>query len=186
MSSSAPKEKTVYEKWLELPEHVVGEIIKGELHVSPRPAPKHARASTKLSGQLDGPFDAGSNGPGGWIILFEPEIHLESNIMVPDIAGWRRERMPQIPDEAFFSIVPDWACEVLSPSTAVLDRTKKMPLYASQGVKHFWLVDPIIRTLEVYENDHMNWKLLYTYANDDKVRAAPFDAIEIELSALWS
>lgn len=186
MSSSAIKEKIAYEKWLELPENVIGEIIMGDLHVSPRPAPKHARASSILGGNLTGPFDQGKGGPGGWWILDEPEIHLENNIIVPDIAGWRRERMPQIPDEAFFSVVPDWICEVLSPSTAALDRAKKMPFYAQQGVKYFWLVDPIAKTLEVYENDHARWILVHTYANDDKLRAVPFDAIEIELAALWS
>ncbi len=186
MSSSGVKEKTAYEKWLELPENVVGEIIMGDLHVSPRPAPKHARASSILGGTLTGPFDQGNGGPGGWWILDEPEIHLENNIMVPDIAGWRRERMPQIPDEAFFSLIPDWACEVLSPGTAILDRARKMPLYAQLGLKHFWLVDPLARTLEVYENDHARWALVHTYVNDDKVRAVPFDAIEIDLSALWS
>ena len=186
MSSIAAKEKTAHEKWLELPDNVIGEIIGGNLHVSPRPAPKHARASTKLSGQLDGPFDSGKGGPGGWVIVFEPEIHLDVNIIVPDIAGWTREHLPEIPDAAFFSIVPDWICEVLSPGTVVLDRSKKMPIYARQGVRHFWLVDPIAKTLEVYENDHLNWKLLRTYANDDKVRAAPFDAIEIDLAVLWS
>lgn len=186
MSSTAPKQKTAYEKWLELPENVVGEIIAGDLHVSPRPAPKHSVASSSLGSELMGPFHKGRSGPGGWWILDEPEIHLENNIIVPDIGGWRRERMPQIPDEAFFSVTPDWVCEVLSPSTAVLDRARKMPLYAHLGVKHFWLVDPLNKTLEVYENDHAKWTLVHTYVDDDKVRAVPFDAIEIELSVLWS
>lgn len=186
MSSSAPKVKTVHEKWLELPDNVVGEIIMGELHVSPRPAPKHARASTKLAGVLDGPFDTGVGGPGGWLILFEPEIHLDANIFVPDIGGWKRDRMPTIPDEAFFSVVPDWICEVLSPGTAVIDRVRKMPLYAQQGVKYVWMIDPIAKSLEVYENEHGRWVVVHTYMNDDKVRAVPFDAIEIDLSILWS
>ncbi|MGZ3770108.1 MAG: Uma2 family endonuclease [Bdellovibrio sp.] len=185
MNSSAPRVKTVQEKWLELPDNVVGEIIMGELQVSPRPAPKHAVASSSLGSELMGPFHKGNGGPGGWWILDEPEIHLESNIIVPDIAGWRRDRLPTIPDEAFFSIIPDWACEVLSPSTAAFDRVKKMPLYAQQGLKHFWLVDPNAKTLEVYENDHGRWVLIKTYMNDDKVRAIPFDAIEIDLSVLW-
>ena len=186
MSSSATKEKTVYEKWLELPENVIGEIIMGNLHVSPRPAPRHGNAASSLLDEVMGPFHKGKGGPGGWLIMIEPEVHLENNILVPDLAGWRRERMPHIPDEAFFSVVPDWICEVLSPSTAVLDKAKKMPLYAQQGVKHFWMVDPISKTLEIYENDHARWVLVHTYANDDKVRSVPFDAIEIELSMLWS
>jgi Uma2 family endonuclease len=185
MSSAASKNKTAYEKWMELSDDVVGEIIAGELHVSPRPAPKHSRASTKLSGVLDGPFDSGKGGPGGWTLLFEPEIHINSNIFVPDIGGWRRERLSKAPEEPFISIAPDWICEVLSPSTTTFDRSKKMPLYAELGLSHFWLVDPIHKTLEIYVNDHMNWKLLKTYANDDKVRAAPFDALEFDLSILW-
>ncbi len=186
MNSAVKKIKTVHEQWLELPDIVVGEIIAGDLHVSPRPAPRHSIASSVLGAELMGPFNFGKNGgPGGWIILDEPELHLDGHILVPDIAGWRRERMPAIPDEAFFSLVPDWACEVLSPSTAVLDRVKKMPLYLSLGLKYFWLVDPIARTLEVYENDHQVWKLICSYANDDKVRAIPFDALEIELADLW-
>ncbi|MGZ3775899.1 MAG: Uma2 family endonuclease [Pseudobdellovibrionaceae bacterium] len=186
MNSSAPTEKTVHEKWLELPDNIVGEIIMGELYVSPRPAPKHSRAASSIGGELFSPFDRGNNGPGGWIILFEPEIHIDSNIFVPNVAGWRRENLVQIPDEAFFSVTPDWTCEVLSPSTAVLDRVKKMPLYAQIGIKHFWLADPVGKTLEVYEKDHGRWVLVRTYANDDKVRAVPFDAIEIDLSILWS
>ena len=185
MSASVPKVKSVHEQWMELPENVVGEIIMGELHVSPRPAPKHARASTKIAGSLDGPFDSGVGGPGGWVILFEPEIHLESTIVVPDIAGWKRERMPQIPDEAYFSTIPDWVCEVLSPSTAALDRARKMPFYAQSGVKHFWLVDPIAKSLEVYENHHGRWVVVHTYMEDEKARAVPFDAIELDLSTLW-
>jgi Uma2 family endonuclease len=186
MKSSAKKNKTSYEKWLELPSHFVGEIIMNDLHVSPRPSPIHARASTKLSSQLDGPFDSGKNGPGGWIILFEPEIHIESDIFVPDIAGWRRERLPQVPHEAYFTLICDWACEVLSPSTAILDRTRKMPLYAQYGLKHFWLVDPSTQTLEVYENDRSKWRLLDTFAENDKIKAPPFEVIEIDLSLLWS
>jgi Uma2 family endonuclease len=187
MNSTAPKVKSPQEMWLELPDNVVGEIIMGELHVSPRPAPKHATASSALGIEIGGPFQFGkSGGPGGWWILDEPEIHIEDSITVPDIAGWKRERMPQIPNEAFFSIAPDWICEVLSPGTAAFDRAKKMPLYAEQGVKHLWLVDPIEKSLEVFENDNARWVLIHTYINDDKVRAVPFDAIEIELSSLWT
>ena len=186
MNSPIKKVKTNYEAWAELPSHVVGEIIGDELHASPRPTPRHANSCTGVVDQIRGPFHNGSGGgPGGWIILFEPEIHMDENIFVPDIAGWKRERMPQIPDEAFFTKEPDWICEVLSPSTAALDRVKKMPLYANLGVKFFWLVDPLIKTVEIYKNDHINWLLLNTFSDDKKVRAAPFDAIEIDLSVLW-
>jgi Uma2 family endonuclease len=186
VSSSALKEKTAYEKWLQLPENVVGEIVMGELHVNPRPAPKHGNAASSLLMEI-APFHKGRNGsPGGWLIMIEPEIHIENNITVPDIAGWKRTRMPVVPEEAFFSLAPDWICEVLSPSTAVWDRVNKMPLYAKQEVRHFWIIDPILKTMEVYQNDHLSWKLICTYANDNKIRAAPFADIEIDLSALWA
>jgi Uma2 family endonuclease len=186
MNQAAKKIKTIHEQWLELPDHVVGEIIAGELHVSPRPAPKHGNAASSLLNEVMGPFHKGKGGPGGWIIMMEPELHLDSNILVPDIGGWRRERLPTIPEEAFFSLAPDWVCEVLSPSTASLDRVKKMPLYLNLGVKYLWLIDPIIKTLEVYKSDQVSWVLVKTYMNSDKVVAVPFDAIEIELSTLWS
>lgn len=186
MSSSPLKEKTIYEEWLALPEDVVGEIIMGELIVSPRPAPKHTRAASQLGGIINGPFDSGRGGPGGWIILDEPEVHINGHIFVPDLAGWRREIMPRIPDEAFFTLVPSWICEVLSPSTSGVDRVKKMPLYAELGVSHFWLIDPIHRTLEIYSNDHLSWRLVKTYAGNDMVRAVPFDAVEVDLSLLWA
>lgn len=170
---------------MELPDNVVGEIIAGELHVSPRPAPRHARAASKLGRIIDGPYDSGVNGPGGWIILDEPEIHKEEHIFVPDIAGWKKDRLTLKNEDVFISVEPDWACEILSPGTTKLDKVKKMPLYAEIGIKFFWLVDPAIKTLDVYVNDHANWKLLKTYSDHDKVRAVSFDAIEFDLSLLW-
>ncbi len=134
--------------------------------------------------KIGGPFDIG--GPGGWWILDEPEIHLDSHILVPDLAGWKRERMPQIPDEAFFTLIPDWVCEVLSPSTRRLDKSKKMPLYAQQGLRYLWLVDPVDKTLEVYENQSGKWFLHQVYSDNDIAQAAPFDSLKIDLSALWS
>ena len=134
--------------------------------------------------KIGGPFDIG--GPGGWWILDEPEIHLDSHILVPDLAGWKRERMPQIPDEAFFTLIPDWVCEVLSPSTRRLDKSKKMPLYAQQGLRYLWLVDPVDKTLEVYENQSGKWFLHHVYSDNDVAQAAPFDSLKIDLSELWS
>jgi len=179
------KKRATYEDLLALPEHVVGEIIGGELVVSPRPAPRHARASTILTGELSGPFDRGRGGPGGWIILDEPELHLGEDVVVPDLAGWKRERMPELPEEAFFRMAPDWVCEVLSPGTARLDRREKLPVYAREKVAHAWLVDPIAKTLEVYGLEGKAWMLLGADGNDDLVRAEPFDAIALELGALW-
>ena len=175
-----------YEDLLKLPENLVGEIIHGQLVTHPRPAPRHALAATSLGGKLFGPFKEGTDGPGGWWILDEPEVHLQGHVLVPDIAGWRRERMPHLPDTAWFELAPDWVCEVLSPSTARIDRVEKLPLYAAFGVRHAWLVDPELRTLEVFENRDGKWLLLTAFENDNAVSIAPFDAITFNLAALWA
>ncbi len=176
-----------YDDILALPENLVGEIIRGVLHTHPRPAPRHARVYSSLGGNLWNPFDKGSGGPGGWWILDEPELHLGENVLVPDLAGWRRERMPALPDTAWFELAPDWVCEILSPATARTDRVLKMPLYAQQGVRHLWLVDPDIRTLEVYSLDaQQHWTLLKTLKDDDPVSQPPFDAISFDLDSLWA
>jgi Uma2 family endonuclease len=184
MNDPAERQAT-YEDLLQVPGHLVAEIINGRLVTHPRPAPPHARASSSLGGDLVNPFDRGRGGPGGWWILDEPELHLGRHVLVPDIAGWRRERMPALPETAWFELAPDSVCEVLSPSTARIDRVEKLPLYAQAGVTHAWLVDPDIRTLEVFENREGKWLLLDAFENDDRVRAAPFDAVEIELGTLW-
>ncbi|HSN98013.1 MAG TPA: Uma2 family endonuclease [Candidatus Nanopelagicales bacterium] len=172
-----------------VPPHLVAELIRGTLHTFPRPAPAHAQASSALGVELGGPFDRGRGGPGGWRILDEPELHLGDDVVVPDLAGWRRERMPRLPAESFFTLAPDWICEVLSPGTAAHDRAEKMPLYAAAGVSHAWLVDPVARTVEVYvllgEGARRGWLLLGVHRDSARVRAEPFDAIEIDLAGLW-
>jgi len=135
---------------------------------------------------LGGAFHRGRGGPGGWILLYEPELHLGEDVMVPDLAGWRRERMPAVPRDAFFVIAPDWACEVLSPSTVSVDRRRKMPLYATHGVHHLWFVDPLARLVEVYGLDGRGYRHCVTVGGDEVVRLEPFDAVELELGALWS
>jgi Uma2 family endonuclease len=175
-----------YEDILALPHHVVGEILDGELHVSPRPAVPHAIAAAALSDELGPPFRRGRGGPGGWLILFEPELHLGQDIVVPDFAGWRRERMPEAPEAAFFTLAPDWACEVLSPSTARLDRGPKLACYARERVAHYWIVDPIAKLLEVLRLDGATYRIVMTAGGDDKMRAEPFDAIELDLAILWA
>jgi Uma2 family endonuclease len=179
------KRCATYEDLLAVPAHLVAEIIHGVLVTQPRPATKHARASSVLGVELGGPFDRGRGGPGGWILLDEPELHLHGDILVPDLAGWRRERMPELPDAAAFELAPDWVCEVLSPSTAATDRAEKMPIYARERVANVWLVDPIARTLEALRLDGARWILLGTWRDDAKVRVEPFDAVELELSGLW-
>lgn len=182
-----PAEKfATYEDLFDLPENLVGEIINGRVVTHPRPAPKHARAYSILGGRIIGPYDEGTDGPGGWWILDEPEIHLDGDILVPDIAGWRRERMPKLPETAWFDLAPDWLCEILSPSTARVDRVEKLPIYARWGVQHVWLVDPDLRTLEAYENADGRWLLLATLKDDDAVSVTPFDAISFSLGGLWA
>jgi Uma2 family endonuclease len=174
-----------YDDLLAVPEHLVAEIVDGELHASPRPAPRHATTSSALGMILGPPFGQGRNGPGGWRIIDEPELHLAADVLVPDLAGWRRERMPRLPEVAYFPLAPDWLCEVLSPSTARLDRSKKLAVYARERVPHVWLVDPLARTLEVLVLESGRWSILATHAGADVVRVPPFEAIDLELNLLW-
>ena len=175
-----------YEDLCRVPDHLIAQIVQGQLITLPRPAPKHARASSSLGEELVGPFDKGrGGGPGGWWILDEPELHLGEDILVPDIAGWRRERMPTLPESPYFELPPDWVCEVLSPSTARLDRVDKLPVYAHNGVPHAWLVDPDARTLEVLALHEGHWLVLKAYKDDEAICAEPFDAITFSLAALW-
>jgi Uma2 family endonuclease len=180
------RRRATYEDLLKVPDHLVAEIINGELVTSPRPASPHARASSSIGGELYGPFDRGRSGPGGWVILDEPELHILGHVLVPDLAGWQRERMPEMPDATAFELAPDWACEVLSPATAVIDRSAKVPIFAQAGVSHVWLVDPSLKTVEALRLESGNYRLLGTWHGDAQARIEPFDAIELELTALWS
>jgi len=183
--SSALKKNATYADLCAVPDSFVAEILGGELYASPRPASPHAHAAHLLGFELTGPFEVGQNGPGGWWFLAEPELHFAADVVVPDIAGWRRERMPVMPAVAHFTLAPDWLCEVLSPSTKVIDRRKKLPIYAAAGVQHVWLVDPLQQTLEVLRLESQVWSLVATHEADAKVRAEPFAAIELPLRALW-
>jgi Uma2 family endonuclease len=180
------RRRATYEDVLAAPPHKVAEVIDGELYLNPRPGGPHARSGVKLIAKLDGPFDSGEGGPGGWILLAEPELHIGPDVLVPDLAAWRRERMATVPNAPYFTLAPDWICEVLSKSTARTDRWKKLPIYARERVKHAWLVDPILRTLEVFRLSEGRWTLVATYGENDRVRAEPFDAIELELGVLWA
>ncbi|MDX2307483.1 MAG: Uma2 family endonuclease [Hyphomicrobium sp.] len=185
MNIHSPSRPATYADIEALPPNVVGEILFGVLHTHPRPAPRHARALSRLGAELDGPFDRGKGGPGGWIILDEPELHLGSHVVVPDLAGWRRERLPKLPETAFFETAPDWVCEVLSPATARVDRTDKLAIYAEHGVGHVWLVDPIAMTLEVLALTDGKWQIAATFKDADPVTAPPFDAHTFALDVLW-
>jgi Uma2 family endonuclease len=184
MTSTAKKYAT-YDDVLNAPPHLVAELIRGTLSLLPRPRMLHARSSSRLGSELGGPFDRGRGGPGGWVLLDEPELHLASDILVPDLAGWRRARMPVLPDEAFTSVAPDWVCEVLSPSTEQLDRVDKVPIYAVNRVAHVWLLSPSAKTLEVLELDGPTYRLIATHKNDERARVKPFDAIELDLGVMW-
>jgi Uma2 family endonuclease len=185
MGESAKQLRSVYEQFLEQPDTVVAEIINGTLVTSPRPATPHAHAASALGIVLGGPFFLGQGGPGGWLILDEPELQLSEHILVPDLAAWRRERMPEMPIAPRLELAPDWICEVLSPSTQAIDRADKLPIYASHGVRHAWLIEPLGQTLEVYRLEGERWLLLGTHRGPVTVRAEPFDAVDLDLSALW-
>lgn len=178
--------RATYDDVLAAPDHLIAEIVDGVLHTSPRPAGPHALVMSVLGGDLSGPFHRGRGGPGGWWIIVEPELHLGDEVLVPDIAGWRRERLPEWPRTAAVELAPDWVCEVLSPSTARHDRIAKLPVYAREGVGHAWLIDPELRTLEVYRRHEDHWLLVATRADEAIVRAEPFEAIELELAAWWA
>jgi Uma2 family endonuclease len=180
------KRPATYADIVALPEHLVGEILNGDLVVSPRPAPRHGVASSALGATLGPPFQFGDGGPGGWWIIDEPELHLGDDVLVPDLAGWRRERMPSAPEEAYFTLSPDWVCEVLSPSTSRVDRTRKLPIYARAGIPHAWLIDPGTQTLEVYRLESGHWIVAATHGGDERVRAVPFEAIALDLARPWA
>jgi Uma2 family endonuclease len=174
-----------YQDVLDAPEHMVAEVVEGDLYLSPRPGKPHGHAETRLTTLLDGPFGLGRGGPGGWIIMSEPELHLGDDILVPDLAGWRSERAPLAGDEPYFKVVPDWVCEIVSPSTGRLDRIKKLPRYAASGVKHAWIIDPPQKSLEVYRNENERWSIIAVHAGEEAVRAEPFEAVPLELALLW-
>jgi Uma2 family endonuclease len=179
------KPRATYADVLAAPEHVVAEIIGGELVVSPRPRGPHASVTSALGTELGPPFSRGRGGPGGWIILDEPELHLGDDILVPDLGGWRRERMSHVDDVAYFTLAPDWVCEVLSMSTEKRDRADKLAIYAAAGVRHAWLLHPGRRTLEALRLHDGKWLTLAVLKDDQRARVEPFDAIELDLAVLW-
>jgi Uma2 family endonuclease len=168
-----------------VPDNFVAEIIAGELYATPRPSVLHAHAASVLGIELGGPFHRGRNGPGGWVLLDEPELHFGEDVVVPDIAGWRRDRLETVPDAAFLTLPPDWLCEMLSPTTETIDRTRKLAIYAAQRVSHVWLVSPLRETLEVLRLESQRWSLIAKHEGQAKLRAEPFDAVELDLGALW-
>jgi len=173
---------------MQVPDTKVAEIIDGELVVSPHPAWAHARAASALQAAIAGPFDRDPQdppGPGGWCLVFEPELHLGDDVLVPDVAAWRRSRMPAQTNVPFVTLAPDWVCEVVSPSTGRIDRSRKMRIYGDAGVPSLWLVDPLARTLEIYRREGNRWIVVAVHGGADTVRAEPFDAVELALTRWW-
>ena len=183
--SEPARRRATYEDILALPEHVTEEIIAGELYTQPRPAGPHTLVASQLGGELVGLFGSGRGGPGGWIIIDEPELHLGDEVLVPDIAGWKRERLPvEARMGAYFSVVPDWVCEVLSPRTRKRDRQIKPPSYAGHGVNHLWLVEPLEGEVDAFERSNGAW-LWLRIGPDDDAKIPPFDAVGLDLRAIW-
>jgi len=180
------KKPATYEDIEALPVGWGGEIIEDEL-VASRPTMGHAHAVSVLIGILGKPFSLGEGGPGGWWMIAKPEVHFGRDILVPDLAGWRNEHLlrPPSPEEPFMTLAPDWVCEVLLPSTAEVDRQRKLPLYHREGVAHAWLVDPLARTLEIFRREPSEWRLIATHAGAETVHAEPFDAVPLGLGMLW-
>jgi Uma2 family endonuclease len=191
MARSAIKVRATYDDVINAPEHLVAEILGGELVLTPRPGPPHAKASLQLVRRLGAPFEDAIGGPGGWVFLYEPELHFETaglEVLVPDLVGWRRERLPEMPKTAAFHVAPDWVCETLSPSTETVDRERKMAIYAREKVAHLWLLDPRRRRLEIYRLADGAWQAVGTPADPARpdFRGSPFDSVALDLSSLWT
>jgi Uma2 family endonuclease len=183
-----PPGQATYADLEALPERYVGQLIDGTLYAQAQPAYPHQRAVTRLGVLLGQPFDrepGGPVGPGGWCFIYEPELHFGADVLVPDIAGWRRERMPQVPNVPWSDLAPDWLCEVASPSTRKLDRSLKLERYHRAGVGHVWLVEPDDRFIVVYRRAEEGWLLVGHNTGEDEPRIEPFEAMPLTLAELW-
>jgi Uma2 family endonuclease len=179
------KRRATYADVEAAPPHLVAEIIDGELKTHPGPSPRHNATASALGARLGEAFQFRNGAAGGWVFLDETEIRFGHHLLVPDIAGWRRERLTGYPEKNFITIVPDWVCEVLSGSTEIRDRTVKMRIYAEFSVPHLWLIDPRLQILEAFENKVGLWTKVGGWNSDDQVRAPPFDAVLFSLADLW-
>jgi Uma2 family endonuclease len=173
-----------YEDLLKIPDHQVAEIVDDQLYVSPRLGSTHALAHSRLGAILVPPFSEGLGGPGGWWIIDDPEIHLRRDVVVPDLAGWRHDRMPEYPDVKFLELSPDWVCEVLSPASERFDRSMKLNVYEREHVNHLWLLNPLVPALEVFRRGANGLVVSMIYGAGELVRAEPFEAIEFAMTRL--
>jgi len=183
-----PPGEATYADLEALPAGYVGQLIAGTLHAQARPAYRHTKVASRLGALLNVAFERESGsggGPGGWWILDEPELHFGADVLVPDIAGWRRERMPQVPDVPWTDLPPDWVCEVSSPSTQQLDRGPKLDIYHRVGVTHVWLVEPLARRIEVLRWSEAGWLLAGNHFAEEVVGIEPFEAVPLMLAELW-
>jgi Uma2 family endonuclease len=178
------RRRATFEDLLAAPPHTIAQIVDGELYVMPRPAGPHALVASGLGIDLGGAFQRGRGGPGGWIFLHEPELHFGADVVVPDLAGWRAERVPAL-NAPFFTTAPDWVCEVLSRRHAKLDRGPKAEVYAREEVEFLWLVDPEETCIEAYSRLDGRWVRLGAWSGDSTARIPPFDAVAIDLAPLW-
>lgn len=183
-----PHRPARYDEILDVPETKVAEILDGEIFISPRPASPQAMAKSGVGADVGWAFQGSadhSRGPGGWWLLNEPELHFHDDVLVPDNVGWRRERLPSLPDVPAMTLAPDWVCEVLSPITAGIDRARKMRIYAREGVPWLWLVDPSLQTIEVYGLRDGEWVVKTVHAGAEPARLEPFEAVELEVARWW-
>lgn len=174
-----------WEDIVHLPEHAQPEIVAGRPYYRAVPRILHGRVVQKLAARLD-PADASAL-KGGWWIAVEPAVRLSTHgIVGPDLAGWRKERLAQLPDDWPLELRPDWVCEVLSPGNAWYDRGPKAQAYAEAQIPWYWLADPQQRTLEVLELHGGHWRLRGCYHGDDCLALPPFDDIEVAVDGLFA
>lgn len=184
----AARRLATYDDLASLPEGARAEVVRGVLLTMPAPLPRHARVQQGLTRYVGGPFDGddGRGGPGGWWILTEVDVQLSAHDIVrPDASGWRRPRLPDPWNERPIEVVPDWVCEVISPTSAAHDRVTKRALYAAHGVPFYWIIDPVERTLEALRLVDGRWVDAGAFDSQATARVPPFDAVELELARLY-
>lgn len=179
-----------YDDLLALPEDARAELLAGEVIVQPSPTVRHQRINAKLGYRISGSFDDDDDddarGPGGWWIVHDVDIRLTAHDVVrPDLSGWRRARVPLLPESRPVDAVPDWICEILSPSNAKRDRGYKSDLYATHGVGHYWIVDQVEGLLEAFVLRGGTWSRIGMYDDSQRHRIPPFDAVELSLRGLF-